>query len=362
MASTHDRLYLPGPVEVAPEVLAALATPMIGHRSAAFGALYERVQAGLRWALSTEQPVYLVTASATAVWEMAVRSCVRERCLHLVNGAFSSRWAKTTACNGKQADRIEVPWGRANRDLDALREALATGRYDAVALVHSETSTGVLNPLEAIAQVVAEFEDVLLLVDAVSSGTTLPIEPDRLGIDILLLGVQKALGLPPGLALCVASERAHARAETISNRGYYLDLLEFRARHARHQTPTTPAIPQIYALERQLERMRAEGLEPRYSRHAQLAERTRAWALERGFALFPESGYEAVGLTCIENTREIDVNALAGWLQQEHHMVIDRGYGKLRGKTFRIGHMGDMTLEDLEALLERIDTWLARAG
>jgi aspartate aminotransferase-like enzyme len=358
MTPTHKRLFTPGPVEVAPEILAALSTPMIGHRSADFTELYQRVQPGLRWALGTDGPVYLVTASATGIWEMGARSCVRSRCLHLVNGAFSDRWEKTTLANGKQTGRLEVDWGRANRDMDALRAELATGAYDAVAVVHSETSTGVLNPLAEIAAVVREHDDVLLLVDAVSSATTVPIATDELGVDILLLGVQKAFGLPPGLALCVASDRARERAASLEHRGYYLDLLEFETRHHKGQTPTTPAIPQIYALESQLGRMQAEGLEARYARHQSMAERTRAWARERGFGLFAEEGYGTVGLTCVANTRGVDVAALAAWLADEKRAVMDRGYGKLRGGTFRIPHMGDMQPETLDELLGWIDEWL----
>ncbi|GIW71672.1 MAG: aminotransferase [Planctomycetota bacterium] len=359
---SHKRLFIPGPVEVDPEVLQACARPAIGHRSTEFRALYRSLQPGLRWALGTEQPVYLITGSATAVWELAVRSCVRRRCLHLTNGAFSERWAQTTLDNGKEAGTLAVPWGRANRDLEALRRELERGVYDAVALVHSETSTGVLNPLAEIAGVVRQFDDVLLLVDAVSSATTLEIPTDALGIDILLVGVQKAFGLPPGLALCVASDRARARAATIPHRGYYLDLLEFHRRHEQEQTPTTPALPQIFALQRQLARMQAEGLQARWARHRAMAERTRRWALEHGFGLFAEPGYEAPGLTCIANTRGIDVEKLAAWLATEHQVVLDKGYGKIKGQTFRIAHMGDLEPAALQELLGWIEQWLARQG
>ncbi|MHC4392021.1 MAG: pyridoxal-phosphate-dependent aminotransferase family protein, partial [Planctomycetota bacterium] len=236
--------------------------------------------------------------------------------------------------------------------------ALGTGEYDAVAFVHSETSTGVLNPLEAIAEVVREFDDVLLLVDAVSSVTTVPIEVDAHGVDALLFGVQKGVALPPGLACVAISERAHARAEQAENRGYYFDLLTYRKYHGRGQTPSTPAISQIMALRAQLARMRAEGLDARYARHRALTERAQAWALERGFGLFAEEGYRTFGLTAVRNDRGADVGAIAKRLFEEHDAVIDQGYGKIKHETFRIPHMGDMQSSELEAYLGWLDAAL----
>ncbi len=355
-----NKLFIPGPVEVAPEILAEMGRPMIGHRSEEFRALYRDVIAGLRALLRTRAHVFTATSSATGIWEAAARNCVRRGCLHLVNGAFSERWEEVTRRNGKPTGVYAVDWGKAHRP-DAVARELETGKYDAIAIVHSETSTGVLNPLAEICAAARRFDDVLVLVDAVSSLTTVPIDIDGLGIDVLLAGVQKGFALPPGLAVFTVSERALERARAIPDRGYYFDFEEIARFAARDETPATPAISLLFALRRQLERIGAEGLEARFTRHLEMARRCRAWAKAHGFDLFPEPGREAVGLTCVANTRGIDVPALARFCAARG-FTIDAGYGKIKGKTFRIAHMGDTTPADLEALLAVAAEFLAGAG
>ncbi len=355
------RSFLPGPTEVRPEVLEAMTRPVIGHRGAEMVALMEALAPPLSRLFQTERPVYLSTSSATGLMEAAVTNLCRRRALCLVCGAFSARFHDIAVATGRPADRLEMAWGEANEP-EALRAALAErpGRYDLVTVVHSETSTGVLNPVAELAAVAREFDDVLIAVDAVSSLAGAPVRTDAWGLDFVLTGSQKALALPPGLALGVASERALARATEVEARGYYFDLLDFERRAARHQTPNTPAVSLLYALARQLGRIEAEGLEARWRRHDAMAQRTRAWVRElaartgRAFAVLAPEGRRSPTITGVRLPEDRTGSEVAR-AARERGFTIAPGYGRLRESTFRIGHMGDHTLEELEALLEMLD-------
>jgi predicted phosphoserine aminotransferase len=348
----HKRLFIPGPTEVRPENLLALATPQIGHRGDEFKALYARVQEKLAQVLQTQAPVYLFTSSSTGIWEAAMRNLVSGRVLCCMQGAFSDRWFDVAKLNGKEAVALKVPWGRAVT-AEMVHEALARERFDAVALVHNETSTGVMNRLPEIAAAVRRHEGVLLMVDAVSSMAGVPIEVDAWGIDVCMAGLQKAFALPAGLAVASVSARALERARGVAHRGYYFDFLEMHKYHERQQTPATPAIPQIFALDAQLTDMLAEGLPSRFARHRALAALVQDWARRR-FALFAEEGYASDTLTCVANTRGISVAALNKELGRQA-AAISNGYGDLKEKTFRIAHMGDTQEWEIRGLLGTID-------
>ena len=350
----HKDLFIPGPTEVRGEILRAMATPMIGHRSAEFSELYTRVISKLKKVLYTDQKVFLFTSSSTGAMESAVRNCSNKRILSCVVGAFSDRWNTIARANGKEADRIEVEWGKAMKP-EMIDKALSTGKYDAVTLVHNETSTGVMSPIEEVAEVMRKYPDVMFLVDAVSSMVGYKIEVDKLGIDVCLAGVQKCWALPPGLTVVTVSQKALEKAKTVENRGYYFDFLTFlKYDEGRNQTPTTPAISMIYALDKQLDDILAEGAEARFQRHKDMAILTRSWA-KKHFALFAEPGYESVTLTTVTNTKEISVADLNKELGNRGY-AISNGYGKkLKEKTFRIAHMGDHTVEDVKKLLATID-------
>ncbi len=354
----HVRLFIPGPVEVRPEILDAQADWMIGHRSAAFADLYARIQPKLQQTFSTTNPVYVYTSSGTGVWESASRNCVRDdkKILHLTCGAFSERWAEASHLNGKDVDIIAVEWGQAVKP-DDLADALAREEYDAVACVMNETSTGVRNPVEAYAEVLKDYPDTLFLVDAVSIYAGAEILCDEWGIDICLTSTQKAFALPPGMAFGAVSEAARERAQTVKNRGYYFDILELHKRHLKNNTPATPPVALLYAADKQLDDMLAEGLDARYKRHEQMAAMTRDWALRAGFELFAEEGYRSPTVTTVTNTRGIDIPALNAFLT-ERGMVLSNGYGRLKGETFRIAHMGDTQPEHLETLFAAIDEFM----
>lgn len=353
------KLFIPGPVEVSEKTYRAMTTPVFGHRSSDFVELYRAVQPGLQSLFRTEDPVFLSTSSAWGVMEGALRNLVKKRVLNCMCGAFSDKWHDVTLRCGFEADPLQVDWGQ-SIDPEALRAALQTGKYDVVTLVHNETSTGVMNPLPALMQVLREFPEVVSVIDTVSSFSVVPIEKDAWGIDVILTGSQKALALPPGMALFSVSPRAMDRAQSVSTRGYYFDFLEFLKNHEKGMTPSTPVIPLIQALRSKLEDIAEEGLENRYSRHARLNAMVHAWVERQGLEIFPSiPEHASKSLTCVKNTRELDIPALNTLLKEKYQCVIDGGYGKIKGSTFRISNMGDESEETIATLLHALDTCIA---
>mgnify|MGYP002623485545 FL=1 len=330
---------------------------MIGHRSNDFKKLYGAIQPQLQTLFGTKQPVFLSTSSAWGVMEGSIRNLVQKKVLNCMNGAFSDKWLDVSRRCGKEAEGLQVEWGQPV-PADALDAKLATGEFDVVTIIHNETSTGVMSNLAELAAVVRKYPDVLLVVDTVSSFSTVPIPMDELGIDVMLTGSQKALALPPGLALFAVSERAFERAAQVKDRGYYFDFLEFRKNQLDNMTPSTPSISHIYALQSKLEDIFTEGLENRFARHAKLNAMVHEWVKRNGFEFFAPEGYRSKSLTCVRNNREIDVAALNARLKEKYNAVIDGGYGKLKGKTFRISNMGDETEETIGQLLEWLDDCL----
>ncbi len=354
------RLFLPGPTEVREVVLASQAQRLIGHRSREIEALLASIQPRLREVFRTDHRVYISTSSATGLFEAAARNCVARRALCCVNGAFSDRWREVVAAVGKPHDVLEIEWGKPVT-AELVDEALERGGYDAVTLVHNETSTGVTSPVAEIAAAVrARAPDALLLVDTVSALGGIDVRVDEWGLDVCLTGGQKCLALPPGLAFAAVSDRALERTRAVPDRGWYFDFLVFQKYLERNQTPATPAITLLYSLDVQLDRILEEGLEARFARHSAMAEHVRGWALA-GMDLFAAEGYRSDSVSAVTNTLKIDVRAMNRWLAENHDMVVANGYGKLADRTFRIGHMGDHTVEDVEALTAAIDEFL-KAG
>jgi len=350
-APAFGRFFLPGPTDVHPEVLAAMQRPMIGHRSSAMEQLLAGLEQPLARLFRTTRSVLVGTTSATGFMELAVRNGVRQRALSLVNGSFSGRFANLVSACGKECIRLDVPLGCAVEP-DMLRDALRRTPVDAVTLVHSETSTGVLQDLESLAAVVREFDGVLLLVDAVTSVAGAPVETDLWGLDFALTGSQKALALPPGLALGVASERMLERAKGLPGRGLYFDLVSFREATTKHQPTNTPAISLLYALEAQLARIDREGgVEARWRRHDAMRARVEAWSEERGVAYLPREGRRSWTVSCLKLPDGKNAKAVVGALQQAG-WTIGAGYGPLKETTIRIGHMGDHTVGALNELLD----------
>jgi aspartate aminotransferase-like enzyme len=354
----HVKLHIPGPVEVSEKTFKAFCSPMIGHRGQGFKDLYAKIQPQLQTLLSTRQLVYLSTSSAWGVMEGAIRNVVQKKVLNCMCGAFSDKWLDVSKKCGKQADALQVDWGSPIR-AEAIDKKLTTGDYDAITLIHNETSTGVMSPLAEIAALKKKYPDVMFIVDAVSSMTAVPLKFDELGIDVLLAGTQKAFALPPGTAVFVTSPAAQAKAATAKDRGYYFDFLEFQKNAEQSMTPSTPSIGHIYALSSKLDDFMAEGLDSRYARHLKTNKMVHDWAARHGFTLFPEKGFESVTLTCVNNGakpggRTVDVAKLQK-LVKERGFLIDGGYGKIKGTTFRISNMGDETEASMTPLIAALD-------
>src|SRR6266513_2344645 len=304
----HDKLFTPGPVEVSPKTWAAFSRPMISHRGEDFKNLYRAIHPGLQKLSNTNQPVFLSTSSAWGVMEASIRNLVGRGVLNCMCGAFSDKWFDVAKRCGKNADALQVDWGK-HIDHKAIDRQLASVK----------------------------------------------IEMDALGIDVMLTGTQKALALPPGFSLFSVSEKAFARAEKIPNRGFYFDFLEFKKQQAQWMTPSTPSIAHIHGLQSKLNEIFEEGLEARFARHARTNALVHDWVRRTGFEFFAEEGFRSKTLTCVKNNREIDVLKLAKKLREKHHLVIDPGYGKIRGKTFRLSNMGDETEETVGHLLSCLD-------
>ncbi|MFW6022397.1 MAG: pyridoxal-phosphate-dependent aminotransferase family protein [Halanaerobiaceae bacterium] len=354
----HEKLYTPGPTEVRAELLNELATPQIHHRTMEFREIYDDIQGNLKKLLFTENPVFIFTSSSTGAMEAAVTNGVKKRCLNLVNGAFGSRWHKITKMNGVPCDKLELEWNEAIKP-EMVEEKLATGEYDAVTLVSNDTSTGILNPIKEIGEVIKKYDDVLFLVDAVSAMAGTEIRVDEWGIDMCLAGLQKAFALPAGLAVASISEKLLARSEEVEPRGYYFSLPVMNKYHQKSQTPSTPPIPQMFAMKKQLEDIvEIEGIENRFKRHQEMAEYVQNWA-KKYFDIYPEEGYWSQTVTCVENTRGISVTELNKELVEKYNCRIANGYGDLKNKCFRIAHMGDMNLLDIKGLLTAINDILS---
>lgn len=354
MENRHFKLFIPGPTEVREEILKEMARPMIGHRSKEISVLLGEIVPKLQKLLFTKNKVFIFTSSSTGVMEAAMRNCVKEKVLVLVCGGFGERWAKIAIANGKKIEVVEVPWGEAILP-EMVDEKLKESKFDAVALVHNETSTGVMNPISEISQVLKKYPEVCFLVDAVSSMAGVKIEVDKLGIDVILAGVQKCFALPPGITVCAVSEKALKKAAEVENRGYYFDFLSYlKTFEEKQQTPETPSVSHLFALNRQLDYILSEeGLENRFQRHKEMANLVQNWARER-FALFCNERYLSDTVTGINNSRNIDIGKLREELRKRGKEISD-GYGKLKGKCFRIAHMGDIKLSEIKELLTDID-------
>ena len=361
----HVKLFIPGPIEVSAKTLAAFAKPVIGHRSQAFKDLYAKIQPRLQQLFFTKQPVFISTSSAWGVMEGSIRNLVNKKVLCCGNGAFSDKWLDVSLRCGKDAEALTVDWGSPVRGA-AIEEKLATGEFDTVTFIHNETSTGTQSPLAEISAVKKKYPNVMFIVDTVSSMSGQKIPVDELGFDVVLCGVQKAFALPPGMALFTVSEAAFERAASVKGRGYYFDFLEFKKNGDKSMTPSTPVINHIYALESKLDEIFTEGLDARFARHQKLADMTRGWALKHGFTLFPDEGYESVTLTCVNNGarpekggRIIDVEKFVKLVKAEG-FLINGGYGKIKGTTFRVSNMGDETPETMNELFAAMDKAIAQ--
>jgi len=350
----HKKLFIPGPVEVTSDVLEKMAIPMIGHRSKEASELQRGISEKVRKIFNTQEEILLSTTSGSGLMEGAIRSCTAKRAAVFSIGAFGKRWYEMAVFNNVPADLHEVEWGNAV-DPNEVNKVLATGKYDLVCITHNETSTGVMNPVEELSLITKKYPEIIWCLDTVSSMAGTKIEVDKLGVDICITSSQKAIGLPPGMAICSFSKKAVERAKKVPFRGYYLDLLSLYdyIQKKDYQYPSTPSLSHMFAMDYQLGKILEEGLENRFNRHIEMANYVRQWGKEH-FELFADERYLSNTLTNIKNTRNINVGDLNKELGQRGFQI-SNGYGKLKEKTFRIAHMAECTMDDIKELLFNIN-------
>lgn len=350
----HKRLFIPGPVDVREDVLQKMATPQIGHRTKEASALQRSISDKMKKLMFTENEILLSTSSGSGLMEGAIRSCTRKKAAVFSVGAFGDRWYEMATTNNVPADIFKSELGKPTTP-EMVEEALATGQYDLVTITHNETSTAIQNPMEEIAEVMRKYPEVIFCLDTVSSLGGSKVEVDRLGVDICITSTQKCLGLPAGLSICSISEKAIEAAKQVPYRGLYFDLLGLYEyiQKKDYQYPSTPSLAHMFALDYQLDRIMEEGIENRFNRHSEMAKVVREWA-NKHFAMLAEEKYASNTLTTIRNTKEISVSDLNKALAGKGYMI-SNGYGKLKDVTFRIAHMADTQMEDLQALLRTIE-------
>ncbi len=351
------RMFVPGPVDVAPEVLETMTRPVLPHRSKEYEAIFQHAAKKCEDLFYTKYRVFIGTHSGSGMQETGIRNLAQKDILACVNGAFSDRWYDVAVSNGKQVDKLEAEWGKPIEP-QQLRDALKKKPYEAITLVHNETSVGLENPVKELCEVVKEVSpDTLILVDAVSSLAGTKIEMDAWGIDFLLTSSQKCLALPPGISLAGTSDRALEKAASVENRGWYFDLLIMEKHRVKNTTAMTSAVSLVYALDYQLDRIFEEGLEARFARHAAMSQRVYDWAVERGMDSLADPRYRSKTVATIKNTHNIDIPKLNAYLL-EHGMRIANGYGNLKNITFRIATMGETQMSDINELLGYFDEFM----
>jgi len=351
---TFGTFFLPGPTEVREEIMAAMLQPMMAHRGSQFEQLFERLQRGLKPLFKTERPVYVSSSSATGMMEAGIRAAPSGRILCLVNGAFSERFAHIASMCGREVDRYEVAWGQVHA-IPQLEERLSMRKYVAITVVHSETSTGALNDVRSVSDC-AHQHGVLCLIDSVSGLGGAELRFDEWKLDYVLTGSQKALAIPPGLSFAVASSSFVDRANSSPGRGVYFDIVEMDAYARRNQTPSTPALTLFYAMEAQAKSIAVEGLEARWTRHKAMAARTQDWLSkisdETGKRLqnIAPLGSQSPTVSTIKLPADLPAETFTAEVAKRG-IIVGNGYGKMKSATFRIGHMGDHTVETVERCL-----------
>jgi len=355
-------LLTPGPTPVPPEVLAALAEPVIHHRSPDFKAVFVEMHARLRQVFCTENEVLVFTASGTGAFESAVANLLSpgEKVLVVSHGEFGSRWQKMAAAFGCDVVELTYAWRQTPLAEDVSRVLAESGARVAL-LVHSETSTGVVSDIRSL---VAACNDAgaISVVDAISSLGAVPLETDAWGIDVVVTGSQKALMTPPGLAFASVSERAWAKAEQATLPRFYWDWARARSAQAKGSTPFTPATSTVVALNAALELILAEGLEHVFARHVALGRACRAGAKAMGLDLYSPDDDGAAVLTGILTPPGIDAVELRLALRDRYGITIAGGHGDVVDRLFRIGHIGYVDVFDITTVLGAIELQLVEMG
>lgn len=353
-------LRIPGPTPVPPQVLEAMGRPMINHRGAEFRDLLDDVLDGLRMVFGVAGDVLVYPSASTGGMEAAIVNTLSpgDHVLAVSIGYFGDRFARIATDFGAEVARLDFPWGQAADPAAVVATVKADPSLKAVLLTHNETSTGVANDIQAIAAGIAG-AGPLIIVDAVSSMAAMPLPADAWGLDVVVTGSQKALMVPPGLALVSVSERAwqaHARARMPR---HYWDFTAARKAQKKGQTPYTPAISLLYGLQASLKMIAAEGLPDVYARHRALAHQLRTGLTGAGLRLFADPAHTSNTVTSIIVPDGVAGKDLLSRLRTEHGVVAAGGQGRLDGQIFRIGHMGWVNEKDIASTLAAVRAVLA---
>jgi aspartate aminotransferase-like enzyme len=353
-------LFTPGPTPVPPEVLAALAEPIIHHRSPDFRPVYERCLTRLREVCRTSSDVLLFTSSGTGAFESAAANLVTPGEPHLVvsSGNFGERWAALTRAYGAEVDHLRYAWGE-TPDPDDVRARLREREAKAVWVVHSETSTGVVADVQALARAAKE-AGALIVVDAVSSLGAVPCDTDAWGLDVVVSGSQKALMTPPGLGLCAVSEAAFAA--TGSSPRFVFDWERTRTAQRKLDAAFTPAVSLIAGLDVALGLLLEEGLDAAFERHVRLGRAARAGAKAMGLELFSPDEDRSAVVTAVRAPDGVDAGDVVKALRDRFGMTIAGGQGELQGLIFRLGHIGWFDVFDIATMLAAVELALADLG
>jgi aspartate aminotransferase-like enzyme len=346
------KFFVPGPTWVRPAILQEMTRPMIGHRSQEFRELFGRINRDLKDLFATKQNTFVMTCSGTGVLQAALENCVARRVLVTTCGAFSERWYNIAESLGYEVDRLDAGWGQAVEP-DALADHLARhhrAHYDAVTITQNETSTGVTNDVAALTAVVRdEAPDALVLVDSVSALAGIPVTFDNWGVDVCIASVQKCIGLPPGITVVAVSDEAISRARKHPYRGTYFDFVSYKEKADEDSVPSTPSIAHFFALAAQLEHiLRGEGLEARFERHLRMRDLTHQ-RIARFAKLVSDPAHASATVTAIAPVLPPDTIRAE---MKKRGYTLGGGYGQWKDTTFRIGHMGDMSMGDLEEMLD----------
>ena len=361
---TQVNLRIPGPTPVPEDILAAVAHPMVNHRGKEFAGVINRTSEKLKDFFVTGQDVMILSCSGTGGLEAAVVNTLSpgDKVLAVSIGAFGDRLTTIAETYGAEIVAMPYEWGQAAHGDDVRKALKNTPDIKAVLITHNETSTGVTNPLAQIAEVVREF-DKLLIVDAVSSLGAIPFEMDAWGIDCVVTGSQKGWMVPPGLAFASLSERGWKAYEQAKMPRFYFDLGKHRDAQAKGQTPFTPAMPIFFGLDIALERMALEGMEAIFTRHKKMGAMTREGVKRLGLELLCQDEHFASDtVTAVKCPEGIDVGKLRGMMEDDYNIVLAGGQGKLTGKIFRIGHLGLVHEDDIRETINALGETLTKLG
>ncbi|MEW5821224.1 MAG: alanine--glyoxylate aminotransferase family protein [Cyanobacteriota bacterium] len=359
-------LMIPGPTPTPESVLLALAKHPIGHRTPEFSKIFEEVTEGLKWIFQTKQDVYTFASSGTGAMEAAIYNTINsgDKILCLVGGKFGQRWGEIARMKGAIVDTLDVEWGKP-LNVNSLKDILDADKnkeYKAVCITHNETSTGVTNDLESIAKVVKE-HGALIIVDAITSLGAIDLPFDKWGIDIAASGSQKGFMLPPGLAFIALSDKAWKAVEQCNSPGYYFNLVAAKKNLLKNTTPYTPAVNMFVALKIALNMMQDEGLENIFKRHATLAACVRAAVPPMGLKLFVDDvNARSNSITAICPPEGLNADDFRKSVKKHFDISMAGGQDHLKGKIFRIGHLGFCAPRDILATISCMEISLATLG